>query len=52
MTGDVEAALTEYEQAMFTRSAEDSAQLITTAPDEDATENLINLFKGFDRTLR
>jgi hypothetical protein len=37
---------------MFTRSAEDAAQtaeLTTTAPDEDATENLINVFKGFDR---
>jgi hypothetical protein len=37
---------------MFTRSAEDAAQtaeLATTAPDEDATENLINVFNGFDR---
>ena len=45
---DVEAALTEYELAMFTRSAEDAAQtaeLTTTAP-----ENLINVFKDFDRT--
>jgi hypothetical protein len=50
---DVEAALAEYEQAMFTRSAEDAAQtaeLATTAPDEDATVNLINVYKGFDRT--
>jgi 2-polyprenyl-6-methoxyphenol hydroxylase-like FAD-dependent oxidoreductase len=50
---DVEAALAEYEQAMFTRSAEDAAktaELTTTAPGEDATANLINVFKGFDRT--
>ncbi|GAA3564351.1 NAD(P)/FAD-dependent oxidoreductase [Amycolatopsis ultiminotia] len=48
--GDAEAALTEYEQAMFSRSAKaaaESAELATALADGNPAQTLIELFSGF-----